>query len=316
MSVTPVEGRQAEPFGFLAEEALKLEKGRVGAEVRIAHLARRGRTDVITEEYLRRARELENWVDNMSLELLREHPVWPWISRIKGAKGEPMIKVLGQIEGFGRFYPVGDPMIPAEVSREPEAYTVFRGTGENRVAEEEQGIWVEGIERLTMPSKLRKLAGIYPGAKREKGKKLAFNDTLRTMMWRLGLNFMRTGNKFGQFYGDYRGRLERRLESEGIKIIPTPKGRFCPFCEEEKLVPKDTFFCPDCGEKLARKEEPEGCKFKGHVDLMSRRRMMQLFGDLLWVVWRKKLGLSLRDPYPIEYLGHQTIITPEMMVDN
>lgn len=310
MSVVPSSnGREANAFGFLADAALILEKTRVAGQVRMAHLERNGRTDEITSEYLRRALELEAWADGLCLEMLQKHPTWPWISRIKGAKGEPMVKVLGQIDSFDKLYPVGDPWIPAEVKREPEIVLVDDV--------ETPMVWVAGIERLTMPSKLRKIAGLYPGAKREKGKKLPYIDTLRTMMWRLGLNFMRTQNKFGHFYTDYRGRLERRLTTvDNLKIIPTPKGRFCAFCEEEKIVPKDTMFCPICSEKLSRKDEPEGFIFLGHVDMMCRRRMMQLFGDLLWVVYRTNMGLSLRQPYPIEYLGHQTIITPEMMVDD
>lgn len=61
--------------------------------------------------------------------------------------------------------------------------------------------------------------------------------------------------------------------------------------------------------------EPEGIIWLGHVDNMCRRKMLQLFVDHLWAIWRDALDLPLRKPYPLEYLGHNTLIKPEDMCD-
>lgn len=134
------------------------------------------------------------------------------------------------------------------------------------------------------------------------------------MFWRVGVNMIKAQNKYADFYDSYKARLTRRLIAEGNKILPTPKGRFCPACEKA-VVLKSALFCPECGGKLTKKEEPEGVYWQGHVHMMAMRRMIQLFSDHLWVVWREALGLPIRTPYPIEYLGHTDVILAGDMVD-
>ncbi len=109
-------------------------------------------------------------------------------------------------------------------------------------------------------------------------------------------------------------RLMARFMREHIKVLPTPKTRFCVGCNEEKGV-KSARFCPKCGTELALKTEPPGFIWEGHVRQMCMRRMIKLFLDLLWAVWREAKDLPLRQPYAVEFLGHSTIITPWDMVD-
>ena len=47
---------------------------------------------------------------------------------------------------------------------------------------------------------------------------------------------------------------------------------------------------------------------KGRIHLMSMRKMIQVFLSHLWLLWRWKLGLSIRPPYPLEYLAHADFI--------
>lgn len=49
---------------------------------------------------------------------------------------------------------------------------------------------------------------------------------------------------------------------------------------------------------------------KGHVNQRARRRVGKLFLAHLLEVWRTQEGLPVRKPYPIQYLGHETIIPP------
>lgn len=301
------------PLVVMANAAIAVEGIRIGAQVRIAHLAKHGEICSDTEELLRRAEEIEKWADKRLGQLLEEHPTYAWLKRIKGAAGGEVIgKVLGNIENFGKFYDLEDPNIPKEVFRDPVQITIQPANGKEAVVKDV--VWVEAIERFITPSKLRKYSGLMPGLKKEAGKKLAYNAELKTMLWRLGGVFMKQQNKYFEFYKNYKEYLLRRMEKEGIKVVPTPKSRLCPTCVKE-VTKKAARFCPDCGSPLSLKNEPEGVKYEMHVHMMAQRRMLQLFLDHLWVVWRQAKGLSLRDPWPIEYGGHSTIISPEEMVD-
>lgn len=297
----------------VADVSIAAERVRVMLQVRLAHLARRGATCKHTEQLFKSANGFEDEVDRQLTELVANHPAAPWFTRVKGVGGGEVIgKVLGHIEAFGCFYEPGDIWIPGFVNRE----TVMVPTPTEKPDEftPRPMIWVEGIERLMTPSKLRKYAGLLPDSKREAGKQAEFNGELRTMLWRLGTNLLKAQGKYASFYGSYKARLTARLISEGKKILPTPKGRFCPTCEKPVAL-KSALFCPDCRSKLAKKDEPENVYWQGHVHAMAMRRMIQLFSDHLWAVWREALNLPLREPYAIEYLGHSQIIHAEDMAD-
>lgn len=45
---------------------------------------------------------------------------------------------------------------------------------------------------------------------------------------------------------------------------------------------------------------------KGHIDMASKRFMMIMFLQDLYGKWRELEGLPVREPYPQEYLGHET----------
>lgn len=297
----------------VSNAAIAIEGIRVATQVRLNHLAKRGATCDYTEQIFARAQEFERWADRQLAELVTAHPAADWLRRIKGIGGEGIGKVIGHIEAFGRFYPVGDPKIPPYVTREP-AMVPMPVEGKKGEFVETPMIWVEGIERLSTPSKLRKYAGLLPNMTRESGKKAPFNTELRTMLWRVGSQLLRAQGKYAGFYDNYKAGKVRKLEVSGVRILPTPRGRLCPQCQVEVIM-KAGRFCPTCGTKLTTKKEPEGVRWKGHVHMMCMRRMIQLFSDHLWVVWREALHLPLRTPYPIEYLGHSQVITPWDMVD-
>ena len=163
------------PLVIYSDAAINISKTRVRLQVRLSHLEKRGAACPDTEELLRRTAELENWVDKQLGGYVETHPTWPWISRIKGTGKELIGKVLGLIESFGKYYEPGDIMIPPYINREPVIVPVFVNNNGGDEFIEKPMVWVEGIERLINPSKLRTYAGIRPGLDREKGKKLRYN---------------------------------------------------------------------------------------------------------------------------------------------
>lgn len=307
-------------FAMLGKVCLLTEHIRVELTVSEKHLERRRETCPDTLEVLAMARQFEEFVDGKLAQRLVEHPAWPWVSRIKGCGPENVAKVIARIEKFGHWYDVGDLLIPAYVHREPEMYfTLIPEDQEDEVVGnivdkidtwlvvEKVGIWVAGIERLTTPSKLRKLAGHMPGMKREAGKKLGYDQTLKMLMWRMGGSLMRAEGKFYGFYSSYKAYLINRETAKGTKIMPTPRERFCPACKKE-VIKKAARFCPDCNGPLSLKTEPPGVLYQGHLHMMAKARMQQAFLDSLWAAWREALGLPVCIPYPIQFLGHRDAI--------
>ena len=308
MKERPKEERQvvSSPLVMLSDAAIRVEKIRVGAKVRLSHLERRGKYCPETEEFLRRSQALEEWVDGRLSQMIKAHPAYPWFSRILGIGGENIGKVLGLIESFGRFYDVGDPWIPSYVRREPVLNDAEEGP--------KLQVWVEAIERLTTPSKLRKLCGRAPGQEREVGQRLSYIAPLKTMCWRLEVCLLRAKGKLYGEYLAYKDYLTNRLNGDGVKILPTPKVRRCLACDIE-VKAKSARLCPQCGGLLTLKKEPDGVIWEGHVHMMAQRRMGQLFLNNLWHVWREALGLPVMIPYPVEHGGHSRIISPWDVVD-
>ena len=300
------------PLAMLGDASMAVERVRIAAQIRLSHLAKRGEACEDTRELMDRAQLLEEWVDGRLAAYLSGHPAAWWFTHVKGVGSENIAKVISRIEAFGKWYDPGDEMIPPYVHRQPQEYSFLdRTTGET---ETKVGIWVAGIERLPTPSKLRKLAGLVPGMRKESGKILPYDDELRMLTWRLGLGLMRATGKFYDFYNDYKDYLVRRETGAGHQVVPTPRQRMCFNCNKE-VVKKAAKFCPDCGGPLSLKTEPEGVLYQGHLHEMATRRMRQLFMDLLWVAWRKGEGLPLRVPYAVEYGGHSRIMTCEDMMD-
>lgn len=316
--------REKGDLAYFADVALAIEKMRVSLQVRIAHLAKTGRRSLDTEELLKKIWPAEKYVDARLAHLIVEHPTWPWASRIRGIGKENYPKVVGLIEAFGTFYDVGDPMIPPYITREPEPYQkVVKGKVVDKI-----GIWVEGIERLSMPSKLFKYAGhtvdeTGKAVRRKVGEKIGFNAQLRMALFRLGQSLLRIkgiwyyggdpSDGYSRGYEGHRKVIESMKEAQGFKIIATPSGRMCPTC---KVVVKEkaTKHCPDCNVKLIPKEEGPGELFQGHLHLMAMRRMLKEFELCLWLVWRQELGLPIPRPYDVERLGKK-LIDPWKMVD-
>lgn len=299
------------PLAVLSDAAMTAEKMRVAGIVRLAHLRRRGMTCPWTEQLVERVTPFEDWTVSVLAELIENHPTFWWHSHIKGIGRENISKLIGEIENFGRYYDVGDPRIPLGITRESEEYITL-DADENEIVK--IGIWVEGIERLITPSKQRVLLGHAPGLERKRGEKHSYNARGKMLLWRVGTSFVRADGSYADFYHGYKDYLINRETAKDTAIIPTPRERFCPKCMKE-VIKKAAKLCPDCGGPLSLKQEPPGVLYQGHLDLMARRRMQQLFSDHLNIVWRKSLGLSIREPYPVEKMGHSRVITPEEMMD-
>ena len=316
------------PLSFFSTMSLSVEKLRVAVQVRAAHLERAGDADPETLKLYDLLRPVENFIDGHLRRCADEHPTAIWWRRISGLYStstqrplEPLGKLIGEIEHFGRWYAEGNARIPQVVPERfvtAEMKQAFTTEGKRVTFTDEAGHqwqWVMGIERLTTPSALWKYAGLVPGMKREKGQPLPFNGTLKTMAYRtIHFGCILTGNRYADAYRRYKERIATREAANGTEMRGTPRARWCEQCEKS-ITAKAAKYCPDCGQPLTQKTEPEGTLYKGHLDAMARRYTSKLLLSHLWLIWRTALGLPVRAPYPVEYLGHTTVVDPWEMCD-
>lgn len=173
------------------------------------------------------------------------------------------------------------------------------------------------IEKAEYISSLWKFCGyaVVDGhaPKKVKGSKLEYNSQLRSMCWRLGTSLMKARGKFYDYYLKEKEKYQEKYTNQGIKIMPTPKGRFCPNCAKEVKL-KAGKYCPTCGGPLAHKEE-KGVIFEGHLHNMALRKCIKMFLSCLWLSWREAEGLPITNPYAIDKLGHNHLFKPEDFED-
>lgn len=284
---------------IISDGYFTLADARASWKGRLTHLGKMGRTCEDTEWLLELTRPILCDIDERLKHKARTHPTYRWWKRVKGAGEHLMALILGAIEGFGRYYPRGDPRIPPEVNRAPETLLDGKGKGV-------EVVWVEGIERLRTPAKLRKFAGIYPGASRKKGERLPYSNELKMLLLgRLATSFLNQRGRFYELYIEAKEYYRNRAEREGKKILPTPLQRECPCCG--KVEGKAVRYCPSCGKKLLKKEPPDVI-YREHLHRLAVRLMARVFIDLLWIVWRREVGLPVSRHYTV-FLGRR--IYPE-----
>lgn len=315
-------------LSFMADISMAAEGLRVSAQTRKSHLERNGTDDPDTTIMHSMLKGIEGVVDERLSNIIMLHPTAKWWSQVRGetGKGFPlqvMGKVIAEIEKFRKYYNPGDVAIPSYVTRAPEKVKIRVGEDDDGqpIYEEQLLVRVEGIERLTTVSKLYAYVGLTPDSKdkRGKGKTSSSNKDLRTMCFRLfqfGMLF--TGNRYAERYREYKETKTATLTAAGVKIMPTPKGRFCSECAAEVTM-KAARFCPGCNKPLSLKTEPDNVMFKGHLDAMARRWAVKLFLQHLWLVWRTELGLPTSKPYILlerVRLAERLGITPEEVTED
>jgi len=69
----------------------------------------------------------------------------------------------------------------------------------------------------------------------------------------------------------------------------------------------------DSFKEQAKQKHPDWTKL--HIHNYARRKVVKLFIASVWEVWRKMNNLPTTKPYPIDFLGHKEIITPEMWME-
>jgi hypothetical protein len=289
----------------LVDVELAVERERVRCDIRLSHLGLQGRQCIHTEGARDKLLEVEHWIEEQIADLIKQHPAYPWFSKVKGVGSENIAKCIG----------------PLRVKPEKG----YRKNPETRKLEEVE---------LSYASQISDFWGFtgyglnenHKAMKPKRGEVLSYNSELRSMWWRLGSSLMKAGlrqrcskcnkivsqastnihpcvdaefipvgtTKFAEYYLTEKAKYIQRFLNQGWQIIPASQ------------LPKD---------ENGKKYEPDGIISEGHVHNMALRKMIKLFQACLFLVWREAEGLPPTKPYALDKLGHDSMIKPWGMVD-
>lgn len=146
-----------------------------------------------------------------------------------------------------------------------------------------------GIEKYANISKLWSAwgVGVYDGERQRRvsGKKVNYDPFMKTICWKIGESFVKSG-------GYYREQYDRFRKQEDEK---NPDKQKLPAKLKKELESDD--------HKVRAKALKEADKYEGlfpaHKHERAKRKTVKLFLADLWMKWRELEGLPVTDPYII-----------------
>lgn len=184
--------------------------------------------------------------------------------------------------------------------------------------------------------------------KREKGQKSNWNQELKTTAWKLAQSFVKQGGAYRDVYDRYKSRIIERETNKGSDIYHQVNGKWklidfsqaqvethdqtashdigetqrpaasqstrenhSSVASQNNLETQDRCASQAANETQAQIAIPKSPEWTlGRINNMALRYTAKMFLSHLWQVWREMEGLETRLPYPVEYLGHTTILDP------
>ena len=128
-----------------------------------------------------------------------------------------------------------------------------------------------------------------------KGEKNHYNARLKSEIYLAGVQFVMRGTE--PYNSIYREEKVRQKEMHPIAV--------CKECGGVGEKRKQRWYCRECnasGFKIAFTPK--------HLDLRARRKMVKIFLEHLWVVWRTTESLPVTEPYAQAILGHSHYVKP------
>jgi len=295
----------------LVDSKMSLEKETTRHKIRMSHLKLQGRTCEDTAKVLEMLLGVESFLDIRIADLLKQHPAYPWFSRIKGVGNENIAKCIGPIR------------IKPEKGYRKDKETKKIELVDLPFASTISGVWSYSGWGLDEDHK---------APKPKEGQPLSYNKQLRTMWWRLGTALLQAGlrqkcSKCGKLVG------QKSVEEHILKVHPNQSAEFSTagttwfsnyYLREKakdierwlnnggKIVPATKLPKDSKGKRY----EPPGTMSEGHIHNRALRKMIKMVQAGLFLVWREAEGLPPTKPYAIDKLGHDSMIYPWEMVDS
>jgi len=291
-------------LSLLEDSKRTVERETTRLRIRLSHLKLQNREDEETKKILEKLIPVEEYIDGRIATTIKQHPAYPWFSKVRGIGPENIAKCLGPIR------------------IKPEQGYRKNGTGKLELVD---------LPYATTISAVWSFSGFGldqdgKAMKPTQGEVLHYNKELRSLWWRLGSSILKAGlrqkcSKCGQLIGQA-GIEEHKCKRARFRTVATSafaryylkqKDREIAQCLNRgwKIVPATEL--PK--DKDGKKYEPDGMISEGHVHNRAMRKMIKLFQACLFLVWREAEGLPPTKPYAIDILGHDSLIDPWSLVD-
>lgn len=167
---------------------------------------------------------------------------------------------------------------------------------------------VKDVAKFDTPSKLCVYAGVAPKSNLKVCKRnlnvirqntdnpdFGYNTRLQGQLYITSESLLKARGYFKDFYDKVRSRLIQRAINNGECFLAT---------KEDQKASNGVM---KAGEYYMLGRKNQSLKMWSHSNTMTRIGRTLL--HLIYTEWRTHLELPVRNPYPIEYLGHQQIIT-------
>jgi len=288
----------------LVDVDLAIERQRVRCDIRLSHLALQGRQCTHTAGARDKLLETEHWIEEQIIGLIKQHPAYPWFSKVKGVGPENIAKCIGPLrikpeKGY-RKNPETKKLELVDLSYASQVSDFWGYTGYG----------LDEDHRAMRP---------------KKGEPLAYNSELRSMWWRLGNSLLKAGlrqrcSKCNKIVSRESAKAHLCVDAE---FIPVGTSKFAKYYLDEKTKYIQRFLnqgwiivpASELPKRDGKKYEPKGMISDGHIHNMALRKMIKSFQLCLFLVWREAEGLPPTQPYAIDKLGHDGLVSPWAMVD-
>jgi len=287
----------------LEDSKRAVERETTRLKIRLSHLKLQNRTDEETTNILEKLIAVEDYIDERIADIIKQHPAYPWFSKVKGIGPENIAKCLGPLrikpeQGYRKNKAGKLELVDLPFARTISAVWSFSGYA------------VDNDGKAMKP---------------KEGEVLHYNKELRSLWWRLGSSILKASlrqkcSKCGQLIGQSGVALHKCKPAKFTTIATSAFGRYY-LQQKDRLIAehlnKGGRIVPATGlpKKDGKKYEPEGVISEGHVHNRALRKMIKLFQACLFLVWREAEGLPPTKPYAIDKLGHNSMIEPWEMVD-
>ena len=194
------------------------------------------------------------------------HIMGDWLVAHRGIAEQSAATIIATLERRPHWSGCRAPKVKDRCDTPPDGFDPWDGAGQPFCR---HSTWIDPKH----PSSFWKFCGLYPGARRERGKTSEFNAYARVRMYRIATNMIRSGNE--EYGAIYRQAKQKYLQ------YPMIHGK----------GPDDS------GHAL-------------YADLMARRAMIKQFLVDLHVEWTRRLGLPPSEPYSARIHRGETPQTP------
>ncbi len=274
------------------------------------HLKKQNKNDYILNSVIDTLQSSKKDLIDSAEKIIKQHPAYPWFSKIKGVSVEDISKVLSPIR------------VKVEYMCNSCGNVQDNGDDCSVCCSNK----MRQLDYADTISSLWRYAGlaIFPDGtiqKWRKGEKLDYNPELKSACWRVATSILKSGlrkkclicgellssskiarhncnnaefitvaiSRYAQYYLNVKEEEYKKVVDKGIKIIQSS--------DNSKLFNDDSVIS------------------EVRIHKRAIRKMLRLFLAHLWIVWREKLGIEVTKPHSVDRQDPPGYLDPWLMID-